>query len=72
MCSSILDKTENDIGLVYSKGIAKIYRKIKEPSFWWECEHCGKLIPYMATFCNECTKKLLGDPPEREDTNGSQ
>lgn len=30
----------------------------------WECEHCGKLIPYMAAFCNECMEKLLGEPPK--------
>lgn len=37
----------------------------------WECEHCGKLIPYMYYFCNECADKLFGeapkpfDPPEK-------
>lgn len=30
----------------------------------WKCERCGKLIPYMAYFCNECAYKLLGEPPK--------
>lgn len=30
----------------------------------WKCEHCGKLIPYMYYFCNECTEKLLGESPK--------
>lgn len=38
----------------------------------WECEHCGKLIPYMADFCNECTEKLLGEPPKPMDPPESE
>ena len=36
----------------------------KKPSWWWKCERCGKLIPYMADFCSECTEKLLGEAPK--------
>jgi len=36
----------------------------KTPSCWWKCERCGKLIPYMADFCNECAYELLGEPPK--------
>lgn len=36
----------------------------EKPSFWWKCERCGKLIPYMADFCHECAYKLLGEPPK--------
>lgn len=36
----------------------------KKPSWWWKCEHCGKLIPYMADFCHECAYELLGEPPK--------
>ena len=37
----------------------------KKYSGWlWKCEHCGKLIPYMYAFCNECSEKLLGEPPK--------
>lgn len=35
-----------------------------KPSFWWKCERCGKLIPYMADFCHECAYELLGEPPK--------
>lgn len=31
---------------------------------YWECEHCGKPVPYPYIFCNECTEKLLGEPPK--------
>lgn len=41
----------------------------KEPSLWWKCERCGKLIPYMSDFCYECVDEILGDPPESEDRN---
>ena len=30
----------------------------------WECERCGKLIPYMAVFCHDCADELLGEPPK--------
>lgn len=30
----------------------------------WKCERCGKLIPYMADFCHECTNELFGEPPK--------
>lgn len=46
-------------------------KKRKEPSLWWKCERCGKLIPYMADFCHECADEILGDPPESEDKNGT-
>lgn len=36
----------------------------KKSSLWWKCERCGKLIPYMADFCNECAYELLGEPPK--------
>lgn len=36
----------------------------KEPSLWWKCERCGKLIPYMADFCHECADEMLGDSPK--------
>lgn len=36
----------------------------EKPSFWWKCEQCGKLIPYMSDFCHECAYKLLGEPPK--------
>jgi len=36
----------------------------EKPLFWWKCERCGKLIPYMAYFCYECSDKLLGEPPK--------
>ena len=36
----------------------------KEPSLWWKCERCGKLIPYMADFCYECADEILEDPPK--------
>ena len=36
----------------------------KKLSWLWECERCGKLIPYMADFCHECADELLGDPPK--------
>ena len=36
----------------------------KKPSWLWECERCGKLIPYMADFCHECADELLGEPPK--------
>ena len=35
-----------------------------KPSWWWKCERCGKLIPYMADFCHECADELLGEPPK--------
>jgi hypothetical protein len=34
------------------------------PSYLWECERCGKLIPYMADFCHECAYELFGEPPK--------
>lgn len=36
----------------------------KSEELLWECERCGKSIPYMADFCNECANKLLGEPPK--------
>lgn len=39
---------------------------------WWECEHCGKLIPYMADFCHECANKLLGEPPKPFESRESE
>ena len=34
---------------------------------YWECEHCGKSIPYPYIFCSECMEKLLSEPPKPVD-----
>lgn len=44
--------------------IGKELEMQKKPSLWWKCERCGKLIPYMADFCHECSDKILGESPK--------
>ena len=39
---------------------------------YWVCEHCGKPVPYPYYFCNECTEKLLGEPPKPIDPPESE
>ncbi len=47
----------------YLESISQLNNKGKL-SFWWKCDRCGKMIPYMADFCHECTDELLGEPPK--------
>lgn len=54
--------------MVGGEGMTDDKEENNEPSFWWECRHCGKLITYMYDFCSECTEKLLGEPPKPVDS----
>ena len=38
-------------------------QKVIGQDMQWECERCGKLIPYMADFCHECADKILEKAP---------
>lgn len=56
-----------EVGVIsksYGPEVLKESGGIKMAKMLWECERCGKLIPYMADFCHDCAYELLGEPPK--------